>query len=223
MDKWRKYFDEQAAKFGGSIKANDYYDNRQFWHMHNVVLNIIKTNNTQIISDVGCGNGTFTESFARNNVVYGIDFSFIMLQHARLKGLLPIQSDALFLPLMSDFSDVTICSGMLQLFKNNKDADKCLEELNRITKPGGTIIIATVNAESIVRKAYSLFRKVEGVSFERMYSVSEMFDKLNRLNIDIKETYFFYPLLPFWNKSSSPGILLRLLSATFLIVGQKKA
>lgn len=222
MDKWRKHFDELALKFGGSVKSNNYYNENHAWSMNSIVSSFLEKNRTNIIVDVGCGNGFFSENYCLNNVVYGIDISGIMLRHAKNKGLHPIQSDALSMPLISDFSDMTLCISAIQLFNKEQDVNQCLEELIRITKPGGTIILATINAESLARKVFSLIRKDEGLFFERMYSVSDIINKFKRLNIDTREIYFFYLPLSYMNKSLSPGFFHRVLSATFLIVGRKQ-
>lgn len=223
MVKWRKHFDDLATKYGGSIRSNNYYNENLFWSMQSIVSTFLEKNRVNVIVDVGCGNGAFSENYCLNNDVYGVDISGMMLSHARNKGLHPIQSDALFLPLISDFSDVTLCISTIQLFNKDQDVFKCLEELMRITKPKGTIILATINAESLLRKVFSVIRKDEGLFFERMFSVADIMNNFSRVHIDIREIIFFYLPFSYVNKSLSPGFFHRLLSATFLIVGRKKS
>jgi len=223
MNKWRKHFDELALKFGSSIKSNDYYDEEHFWSMHNIIMEFMNKNNVNIITDIGCGNGSFSVNYTQGRTVLGVDISGVMLHHAMEKGLQCIQSDALFLPLKNNFSDMTLCISAIQLFKEERDVNMFLEEIVRITKPNGIVVLATINAESLARKVLSLFKKDEGVNFERMFIVNELINKLSRLHVDITEIIFFYLPLQYYSTSKFPGIIHRLLSATFLIVGRKKS
>ncbi|MBI4641023.1 MAG: methyltransferase domain-containing protein, partial [Candidatus Tectomicrobia bacterium] len=112
VDKWKKHFDDLANKFGQSIKANDYFDVRHFRAMQEIVSRIIKETQANLIVDVGCGNGVFSEMAATERTVYGIDISSAMLKYAVQKGLKCIQSNALELPLRSDSSDITLFIGV---------------------------------------------------------------------------------------------------------------
>jgi ubiquinone/menaquinone biosynthesis C-methylase UbiE len=221
MDKWRNWYDNLALEFGTSPRSIDRVDVKNYQSIQNIVTKTIEKNDFVVVVDVGCGNGTFSKNIARSKTVYGIDFSFHQLRYAQDGGIQCIQSDALKLPLKSDFSDTTLCMGMLQLLKSDVDVYACLEELTRITKPGGLILISTLNAESLLRKVYGLVKKDIGIHFERMFLIHELYNIFKQLRIEIQETIFFYTPFPLWNKSSSPGLFHRLFSATFLVVGRK--
>ncbi len=222
MNKWRKRFDELGVKYGDTLQANDHKAEKVFWKTQNLVANIIKENNSKIIVDVGCGNGIFSKGISTQGNVYGVDFSFNMLLRAKNKGLRSVQADALHLSLKSVVSDTTLCMGMIQLLRSDVEIQTCFEELKRITKPGGLIIISTLNSESLLRRAYGLITKDIGIHFDRMFSINEIYNYFKSLNIEIEEICFFYTPLALWSKSSFPRIYQRFLASTFLIIGRKK-
>jgi 2-polyprenyl-3-methyl-5-hydroxy-6-metoxy-1,4-benzoquinol methylase len=221
MDKWRKWYDHLAVEFGTSPRSIDRVDVKNYQSIQNIVTKTIEKNDFVVVVDVGCGNGTFSKDIARSKIVYGIDFSFHQLRYAQDGGIQCIQSDALKLPLKSDFSDTTLCMGMLQLLKSDVDVYACFKELTRITKPGGLMILSTLNAESLLRRVYGLIKQDIGIHFERMFFIHEVYALLKQFHIEIQDTMFFYTPFTFWNQSVTPGLFHRLFSATFLVVGRK--
>ena len=99
------------------------------------------------IVDVGCGDGTATAVAAQANPghrIVGLDWSADALLRARAHGLALIRAEAEpgGLPIASGHADVVIMS---ELIEHLVDPDSVLEEVRRVLKPGGTLLLSTPN------------------------------------------------------------------------------
>jgi SAM-dependent methyltransferase len=94
------------------------------------------------ILDVGCGTGTFCELAPERMV--GIDINPDNVALCNSKGIKAQVGSALDLPWPDESFDGVHCSHLLQVFRPD-EAVKCISELARVTKPGGTIVITTLN------------------------------------------------------------------------------
>lgn len=113
------------------------------------------------VLDLGCGTGQFTEIFAqRGDRYFGVDASNAMIEVSkrRAKGLdsLGFQSnfevqDAEELSFPDAYFDIIIAAGLIEYFKSY---DRLMREINRVVKPGGTIIITVPKAWSTDRLVY---------------------------------------------------------------------
>jgi demethylmenaquinone methyltransferase/2-methoxy-6-polyprenyl-1,4-benzoquinol methylase len=117
------------------------------WRKH--AINILGDLNYSVVLDLCCGSGDFIFLFDkkyRDNIkIYGIDFSEEMLTKSRKRHLTLgvnhiqlCQADALSLPLNDNSIDaVTIGFGI----RNIPDRPAALQEISRVLKPGGGLII----------------------------------------------------------------------------------
>ena len=114
------------------------------------------------ILDVGCGTGNYVIWLSRFcDNIWGIDFSEEMVKEAKTRiqegGLEDRVSvligDAESLPFASNYFDLTISNEVLP---HLEDPLKCLEEMARITKKGGQIVIACHNFYSAFSRALTL-------------------------------------------------------------------
>jgi SAM-dependent methyltransferase len=96
----------------------------------------------QSMLDVGCGTGTFCEMAKQRSV--GIDINPDNVEYCRRRGIRAQVGSALDLPFSANNFDGVHCSHVLQVFNPN-EAVKCLQELARVTKPGGIIVITTLS------------------------------------------------------------------------------
>ena len=102
------------------------------------------------ILDAGCGTGIFTVDFLRAGaLVTGLDISGGMLLNAVkvLKNLpfYAVQGNMLKLPFPDDEFDKTVSITALEFIQ---DAQTAVNELFRITRPGGIVVVATLNSLS---------------------------------------------------------------------------
>jgi SAM-dependent methyltransferase len=101
----------------------------------------------QRIVDVGCGDGSATHlvsGLSAHNTVIGVDWSATALARARARGLLVVQGgvDTSGLPLGDGCADVVIMS---ELIEHLVDTDTAVEEVRRVLRPGGVLLLSTPN------------------------------------------------------------------------------
>lgn len=108
---------------------------------------VIPWDGTQIVADVGCGNGFDLRQIvpqARCRHAIGLDLSAGMLRSledlCQSGRLSLIQADAQRLPLPDQSVDVAMAMHMLY---HVPDIQAAIRELRRITKPGGTVLAST--------------------------------------------------------------------------------
>lgn len=114
------------------------------------LLDIDKKNLKQAnIVDVCSGNGEFianTLPYTSTGRRFAIDLSMGMLKTGERTGnftkadTLPVQANALELPIATGWSDLTIMNFGIDTVSNPKHT---LSELSRITKPGGKLVLST--------------------------------------------------------------------------------
>lgn len=99
------------------------------------------------VLEVGCGTGLVMHRVAeRARHVAGIDISAGMLRQARKRGLDVAQADATALPFDSDEFDVVYS---LKVLAHVRDIDRALDEMARVTRPGGRLLLEFYNPLSL--------------------------------------------------------------------------
>ena len=113
------------------------------------------------ILDIACGTGTSSAALTRTGAtVVGVDFSPGMLGEARRKhsSVEFVEGDAMKLPFVSDeFDAVTISFGL----RNITDPKAALDEMYRVLKPGGRLVITEFSRPPIalLRAGYFSYLK----------------------------------------------------------------
>jgi len=115
-----------------------------------LVLDLLKPARGELILDAGCGTGIFTRAFAdRGADVVGLDISWAMLRWGQKKnGALSsrtVTAEMALLPFADGVFDKTVSITALEFIVDEK---KAVSELFRVTKPGGVVIVATLNSLS---------------------------------------------------------------------------
>jgi ubiquinone/menaquinone biosynthesis C-methylase UbiE len=100
--------------------------------------------------DIGCGTGHWSEYFAaRGFSVYGVDVSYRMIKRAsskQMSGVKCVVSDSRALPFHDGLFEVAVFMTSLEFMG---DISMVLNEAARcVRRPGGRIIIGTLNSES---------------------------------------------------------------------------
>ena len=93
-----------------------------------------------IIGDIGCGNGK-NMLYRKDCLNYGCDFSESLVNICLQKNLNVICGDILDIPYKNDSFDYTICIAVLHHLSTVEKRKKAIEELERVTKKGGKILV----------------------------------------------------------------------------------
>ena len=113
-----------------------------------LMLKLLEPRAAEHILDAGCGSGIFTAPLVeRGSRVTGLDLSLPMLERARarLPGQSFLAADMSALPFMDETFDKAVSVTALEFIENGKQA---LAELFRGTRPGGLVVVATLNSLS---------------------------------------------------------------------------
>jgi ubiquinone/menaquinone biosynthesis C-methylase UbiE len=134
-----------------------------------LILGLLKPSPGETILDAGCGTGVFTlDILASGPHVIGIDISLPMLtraaQKARQHSFQKALTDISCLPFSENVFDKVVSVTALEFIE---DARAAIIELFRVTKRGGTIVVATLNSlspwatrrKAEARKGHVLFQK----------------------------------------------------------------
>lgn len=120
-----------------------------------IMLDMINNLNLQEkkILDIGCFDGTFLSLIEnKDNKLYGLDASNYAVKKSREKGINMKQfyfDDMSKIPFSSNFFDLIIAG---EIIEHIYDTDFFLEEVRRMLKPKGYLLISTPNLASLGRR-----------------------------------------------------------------------
>ncbi len=141
FDEWPEAYDRWFTTPNGSLVRK--YESE-------LILDLLKPKPSEVILDAGCGTGVFTLDFlSSGSRVIGLDISLPMLIQAgkKIKGFpfKMVLGDMLNLPFQKNSFDKVVSVTTLEFIEDAKGA---VEELFRVTKKGGCIVVATLNSLS---------------------------------------------------------------------------
>lgn len=141
FDSWPDRYDQWFASPTGTLVKR--YESR-------VMLELLSPRSDELILDAGCGTGVFTQDILSFGPwVVGLDLSLPMLVRGCEKGdprrFSPVAGDLLELPFVSDRFDKVVSMTALEFIANGQQA---VDELFRVTKTGGTVVVSTLNSLS---------------------------------------------------------------------------
>lgn len=143
----KDYFDSTASQYDSS------FDGKFVRGMYQAVLNRVLALKPEVVLDLGCGNGTILLQMKDYGVsLYGVDLSSNMVQEARkrLGESAEVRvGDAAELPYSDNQFDLVICNAS---FHHYPEPDQCLEEIRRVLKPEGTLVLGDPTAPSGIIK-----------------------------------------------------------------------
>jgi SAM-dependent methyltransferase len=99
-----------------------------------------------VILDIGCGDGFATSVAAQRNAAHrfaGLDWSTSSLTQAADRGIAVLRAELdSGLPIRSASVDVVVMS---EVIEHLVDTDSAVEEVYRVLRPGGTLLLSTPN------------------------------------------------------------------------------
>ena len=115
-----------------------------------LILRMLTPGREEFVLDAGCGTGVFTTHILETGArVVGLELSGPMLIRAifKQKGrpFLSVQGDMRRLPFADDSFDKAVSITAIEFIE---EAEVAVEEMFRVTKPGGIIVVATLNSLS---------------------------------------------------------------------------
>ncbi len=121
------------------------------------IVNQLNPENKNIL-DVGCYDGTFLSLVKnKNNNFFGIEASEWGIEEARGKGIEINQyffDDKTKLPYEDNFFNIVVAG---EIIEHIYDTDFFLDEISRILKLGGKLLISTPNLASLGRRFFLIF------------------------------------------------------------------
>lgn len=214
---WKHYFDKQAETHGASVKSSDYFNEGSFFMQRDHTLRWLGVCEGKEILDAGCGVGAFSEPLVEYNNVYGVDFSEKSLEFAAARGLRTFTGNLNSLEFEDNKFDVVICIGVIQLIDQYKET---IHELARVTKPGGILLIETLNKSSVQRKVLRWFEKSK--KFDQMYAMDEFENIFSLYGFENIQFLKLYHPFKFVSQGSADRDLLSKFCTSFAIKGVKK-
>lgn len=171
-----------------------------------------------IIADIGCGHGEVTRPVARRALVFGIDLAQSMLTKAAAAGLIPLRASATALPLADKVFDCTLAAEMMQ---HLTDLEIFFKELVRVTKPGGKILVSTINRRSLARR---FNRLIHGMGLDeqvRLRSVDQVMQSVKSLPVRLIKVVWVLSPFPIEPSSKTTKFPLDPLAQNFILVLQR--
>lgn len=107
------------------------------------------------ILEVGCGNGIFWQSLLNGRPIVGIDYSLAMCARASARGIAAFHAEATNLPFGVEQFDLIYSAEVLQYID---DVPAFCAELARVCRPGGRIVVSTLNRTSLLRRTARIAR-----------------------------------------------------------------
>ena len=141
FDHWSEKYDQWfETSMGQLIKSYEV----------ELILNMLMPSPGEFILDAGCGTGVFTTHILKTGArVVGLELSHPMLVRALWKcarrPFLSVQGDMRRLPFADDSFNKALSITAIEFIE---DAKVAVEEMYRVTEPGGIIVVATLNSLS---------------------------------------------------------------------------
>ncbi len=107
------------------------------------------TRRDAVLIDVGCGGGLLAPH-ATGYLHLGLDITWSALTTAVDHGVTAVRGDATRLPLADGCADVVVAGEILE---HVRPLEAVVTELARVLRPGGTIVLDTINATGAARFA----------------------------------------------------------------------
>jgi ubiquinone/menaquinone biosynthesis C-methylase UbiE len=173
-------FDEYAEQY------DKWYDENE--DIYKIELNAIKkyipkpksqssTNYSAIGLEIGVGTGRFAGPLG---IKYGLEPSKSMADIAKKRGISVYDGVAESMPFKDDFFDYVLITTTLCFLKN---PFKGLNEIKRVLKPGGTLIIGMIDKNSPLGQLYeSKKKKSRYYHNAKFYELDEVLKWLDDLN-----------------------------------------
>ncbi len=165
------------------------------------VFDLFKVRKGMKVLDVGCGTGNFSIKLAKMGCeVIGIDISEEMLKVAEEKAkkeglnIKFYNMDVYNMEYEADYFDGIVS---VTAFEFLEEPEKAIEEMFRVLKPNGYLLIGTINKDSAWGEMYlsKEFQKNSVFKYANFKTVEDMKSYKKDHLVDIKECLFIPPTI----------------------------
>lgn len=136
------------------------------------IIELMKPINPGKMLEVGCGTGHWTELFSEKGFqITATDVSQAMMSQAKKKSIpnvIFLEADVCQLPFQDNYFDQVATITALEFCGNIQQA---FSEIKRVLKPGGWLIIGSLNADSMLGKTKDsdpVFKHADLMTKERL-------------------------------------------------------
>ena len=167
-EKTKEHFNETAGDYNNSS------DGKFVEGMYDVLVEEIEKSESGKILDVGCGNGNLFTLLPENKYeLYGVDFSQNMIIEAKskCKNATFSVADAEMLPFDDDSFDIVVCNAS---FHHYIHPDRVLEEMHRVLKDGGKLLIGDPYIPTGIRGVMNVMLRFSHSGDYHIYGFEEM-------------------------------------------------
>jgi ubiquinone/menaquinone biosynthesis C-methylase UbiE len=171
---------ETSSKKVDYTLISKYYDETRVLSQHesefwlSKIVNLGKIFCSSVVLDVGCGTGIFTIPLAKktNASVFGLDSAREMIKKAKIKeGSQRVEwhiGDAEKLPYGNAHFD---CAIMTMVIHQIVDKKKAIDEIYRVLKKNGTVVVMTKSHGQLKRSLVMDFPKTRQIDLKRFPSI----------------------------------------------------
>jgi len=167
-EKTKRHFNATAADYNNSG------DGKFVQPMNESLVRELRKLKGGKLLDVGCGNGNLFGLLKEEYHFYGVDLSENMIAAAKAQysdcAALYV-ADAEKLPFESDMFDVLVCNAS---FHHYTKPDIVLDEINRVTKSGGKLLLGDPYMPQPMRWLMNVFTKYSDEGDFHYYGIHEM-------------------------------------------------
>lgn len=166
--------------------------------------------------EIGVGSGEFLYRFRKQHQqtdLVGIDLSASMIKAAQDTESSPhyCQGSITNIPIETDTVDIVVCIGVIG-YVDTGDLERVFEELRRVLKPGGQLILSFANGQSPFRRfrQFYYYQFLEGIkavtgfgtpvtSGYNAYTPDTVFDTLAQSGFEIEDKRYLTFSTGIWN------------------------
>jgi ubiquinone/menaquinone biosynthesis C-methylase UbiE len=162
----------------------------------NLMIRFSEPNIYDTVLDVACGNGIVAFEYAKIvKHVTGIDITPAMIERARIiqkeRNLDNLDwriGDISTLPFRDDYFSIVVTRGSLH---HLIDSNKVMEEMYRVCKPGGKILITDTTVDKNKKDEFNSVDKMRGLSYTKALTLEDILKKMKALGaVNIQSEQF---------------------------------
>lgn len=179
-------YKENSLNFFNKVAGKNYGNSPK---LDNSIISMSDIKKNEKILDIGCGEGRFLRTLAEKNkeaLFYGIDLAPQMIKIAKqtmAKNMSYLIGESEHLPFDSQSIDRIYCLNSFHHFPN---PSKSFEEMKRILKSNGEIIIGDIWIPPLFREIVNLYLPFSKTGDVKMYSKKDIEKLILPLGMKLK-------------------------------------